>query len=117
MSKISIAIANKQQRMTPSSPQVQFIKRVGGLSIEEAIACLENGSSHPFYKTELYMNDHATIDEDIRDILNGMKNQSLEPYILERSYKDDWDSEVNTEIDLISKEALVNILDNAGDYE
>ena len=118
MSKISIAIENRQQGMKPASPQVQFIKNVGGLSIDEAIICLEQGTSHPFYKAELFLNDHLDRDEEIRFILEGMKSQNLKPFILERSYDEDWDSDVDIEIAHISEDILLNILNGSkGDFQ
>jgi len=95
-----------------SSPEVQFVRGVsssGGL--EEAQNRIADGKY--FYEAELYMNDHVGVDEEIREILDGLENLGLGSRVLEILHDEEWGDLEDEDLAVIDSQVLLNMLDDA----
>ncbi len=116
MSKIRICVKNKKPGLKICSPEVQFIRRVSsGGDLNDAVDRIADGKY--FYEAMLYMNDHVDVDEDIREIIEGLDSLGLGSRILEILYDEEWDDLADENQAEISQQVLLNMLDGAvGNY-
>ncbi len=111
MSKIAIGIKIPKPGLKIFHPEVQLVCRTASVNYQEAKVILAEGGI--FYRTQLFMNDHVDVDEDIRGVLEEIEDLDIEPVFYELDYSLDWDDVKYNDADIISKSSLINILDEA----
>ncbi len=117
MSKVSISISEAIPVEKQATGLLWSLHGCLGLPMQEIRVLLSNAPNSYLFRAELFMNDHVDVDEKIRVLLSVLDENKLNPYVLERSYKDKWDDPIDLDICHITKEMLLNILDDSvGDY-
>ncbi len=118
MSKISISVETAIPKEAQNSKLVFALHKSIRQPIQNIKDILSQGQESYLYRTELFMNNHVEVDNEIREILNILEQFQVVPYILEFIYKNDCVDPIDKDLCHISKQELLNILnDSGGNYE
>lgn len=109
MSKISISAAEPVEDLEAC----KFLHKRFGIALSSGKRRLEMGREGLFYTTELFLNDHAEKDKDIRDILVFFSEHDIPLFIMEIPHDMEWGDIVDWEDHRIAPEEMFNILDAA----
>jgi hypothetical protein len=114
MSKISISAAS----FVVSAPLALLIHRITKLSLTSAVKRLSEGRKGIFYSAELFLNDHPQREREILELLDGMRREGVEPFIMEIGPDESWGDVVDWDAQRITETQLRNVLNEAhGRYE
>ncbi|WP_028301578.1 hypothetical protein [Oceanospirillum beijerinckii] len=108
MSSISISVSSPVVNLE----LVKKIRNVTGISISYISNRLKEGV---FYTTELFLNDHATKDLEIRTILSAIEEYGLDPFIMEISDDQEWDDVRDFDSYRIRPKELIDVLNEFKD--
>lgn len=110
MSKISMSLTN------PSSDikHAFFLHKELGVSVFAAKKSLLNGRLGVFFTAELFLNDHVSVSEIIKNIVEYFNSKGVELYVVEVASDVDWEGSIKDE-NRISTDVLLNIIEGSKD--